>query len=717
MKIDQIKYQNLKGRSEALPLAPMQIIRGVNGTGKTGIHDAIALAFLGYSPRLGKTNPQTAKLASMLPMTVEAYCGADRFRFSLVSKGKGYQSQCEGGAPVMPAILFEPLLWQEASPAARQKMIRDNIRSVQGELKTIWNDLCGKLTSKPSGSPEASYEDRVAATQASLEEAAKAQRALQKRFKETINGIETLDLMADSDFVAPDTDELQTHLTQHTASRAKVLQDIALLDQAIKADTQKVDELTNAIGKLPGLPLMIPADAESALKAAQSERDKIIAQLATLKQWDVTASSRARLEQQIETAKTFQTELLPRPADAEFEAAAHALNRTDYQALSANLESTRRELELVEKALVKAQASHQAALDHKADCPHCGSLVEFWKKKPWDATAAAVEEAADSVQKVKARKTELELNWSTEQARQKALNLVSAYQNAAETADENRERIEALEEELATLPASTGIPGIDSDDEMKLIDHRAQCDAQIEELREILAAWEARKAEQPLREQRTEINERLASAHEAKKRHTDSLEWIESDINNVSQSLARAREQKAELDRRNGLKKQIQDASAAHDEATNELGKISADIDACKEANAAILKVNIKPVIEMANRFLAGVFDWKLDLFEHNIGYWQGAGWVSFDTFSGAQTKIVVAAIQAALAADSPFKLLLLDEAVSIDRKRAGQFYANVAQAIEDGQLDQAVILDIGAEGDDIQTLAESKSWGFQTLR
>jgi hypothetical protein len=69
--------------------------------------------------------------------------------------------------------------------------------------------------------------------------------------------------------------------------------------------------------------------------------------------------------------------------------------------------------------------------------------------------------------------------------------------------------------------------------------------------------------------------------------------------------------------------------------------------------------------------------------------------WITAATFSGAETAATHAAISAALGAQAPVKIAVVDELQRMDAALKRLFVINVGKAINDGVLDQFVGADV----------------------
>ena len=74
------------------------------------------------------------------------------------------------------------------------------------------------------------------------------------------------------------------------------------------------------------------------------------------------------------------------------------------------------------------------------------------------------------------------------------------------------------------------------------------------------------------------------------------------------------------------------------------------------------------------------------------------SGWIPHRTFSGTEQAIAFAALQAALGATAPIKLVVMDELGRLDFDNKCKLMRNVLNALNDGTIDQFVGVDTDAE-------------------
>jgi hypothetical protein len=186
------------------------------------------------------------------------------------------------------------------------------------------------------------------------------------------------------------------------------------------------------------------------------------------------------------------------------------------------------------------------------------------------------------------------------------------------------------------------------------------------------------------------------------RKELDSLPIVATaDISELDARLDRAQTQLDDLkDLEKAANQQRADARRIA-EAQEALKVITTDRDAIKLAKAEcrnirdeITNAAFGPLLQTANRFVAGILPTPLEYRDGEIGRYQAGAWVPVRCFGGTMTAITHAGLQAALSAGAPVRLLIVDEMGRFDLRNKAQFMANVADAIRDGIIEQFVGID-----------------------
>lgn len=170
------------------------------------------------------------------------------------------------------------------------------------------------------------------------------------------------------------------------------------------------------------------------------------------------------------------------------------------------------------------------------------------------------------------------------------------------------------------------------------------------------------------------------------------------DLNNkVSDLKTKYTEYKLKLDAVNKLKNDRQRTEDALKLLEVEEGKMEwlkkAEDTIADEKRLSVERA-YAPVLDIANRFLENVFDWKLCYQSGFIGKRKGDLFIDYRTFSGSEKSIVFMAVLVAIASGSPHKIGILDEFGNFDQKRKPKVIDNIRKLIKEGVLTQAIIIE-----------------------
>lgn len=299
--------------------------------------------------------------------------------------------------------------------------------------------------------------------------------------------------------------------------------------------------------------------------------------------------------------------------------------------------------------LAKTTAERKLAeLDAKTCCPYCGADGDGWKALNAAELAKAVDEAKElAATAAKQRKDAL----ADEQVALRKHEELVAQQN---------KRTQLTELEAAVLRQIAQIePALQ------------RLDAMSEELKRLMP-------DDP------EL--------------TAKVETIQTKINITNEGLRTVDAQIREANGRAHEVKRLADAEKERDEA-----KLDAEVAALagkelRAIQAEMVEQAFKPLLTRANAFFADVLKSPIAYNPDGgaIGSWRGGVWVGHATMSGTERALVYAAIQAALAMQSPFKLMLLDELGRLDDENAAKTVQNVVLALKDGLVDQFIGIDAG---------------------
>ena len=112
------------------------------------------------------------------------------------------------------------------------------------------------------------------------------------------------------------------------------------------------------------------------------------------------------------------------------------------------------------------------------------------------------------------------------------------------------------------------------------------------------------------------------------------------------------------------------------------------------DLQAEIVNAAIGPIVDRLNVMFKGVLDMTLCYKDGVIGTESPTGFYSMRSFSGAEKALAMCAISLALAAESPVKIVVLDEMGRIDSEFKVPFMATVFRLLDAGIINQAILVD-----------------------
>lgn len=370
-----------------------------------------------------------------------------------------------------------------------------------------------------------------------------------------------------------------------------------------------------------------------AMEAAKLRRAEIVRFLST---YDADRTARGQLEEKRQTIEREIAAITP-PARSLIELTQEAERFRGAQAtVKKNCDQMAIEIQKLEVQL--------HGLDAQTECPYCGAKGEGWKALKAAELATAIDTKGN--ERMKALET--------------AKKLADDYNVA-----------------LAVRDAAKGT--IDRLDHLK-----AQANGLVTEIARIDQRLERNKALEEERDRLVQVDPQLIA----------QAEMIQTELN-VHRDTTRAlqAEIKAALGRAHDLKR-LADAEAGRDKAIAEQAAAAAAGKELRKIQGELVELAFKPMLETANRIFGGVLKSPLAYRDGEIGTWRASNWVGHRTMSGTEKLLTYAAIQAALAAKSPVRVMILDELGRITRERAGSVAWATLMAIDAGQIDQFIGID-----------------------
>lgn len=370
-----------------------------------------------------------------------------------------------------------------------------------------------------------------------------------------------------------------------------------------------------------------------AMHAAQLRRQAIVRELSAV---DKTRSDRATAENKLD--------MLTR------EMAGMIMPAKSIVDLSGELQAARQKMETAAQAIERHAEAHRiqekalAQLDHTDICPFCGAKGEGWK-------ALRAAELA----------TEIDL-------------IQAAQVTALQDFNRSRESVAAAEKQLTTAKEA-----------QKRYDDAKTNEANLRYFISQSGTLLARA--QALEEERDRLVE--YNAH------------VEADVTSLKTQVTVAEGQQRTLDqeiktaigRQHDLKR-LADAEKQRDKALKDQADAAAAGKEMRTVQAELVASAFAPMLEMANRIASGVLKSPLAYRDGEIGTYRASGWIGHRTMSGTEKLLTYTAIQAALAAKSPIRIMIADELGRLTVRNATRTAIAAQHAIEGGLIDQFIGID-----------------------
>ncbi len=179
---------------------------------------------------------------------------------------------------------------------------------------------------------------------------------------------------------------------------------------------------------------------------------------------------------------------------------------------------------------------------------------------------------------------------------------------------------------------------------------------------------------------------------------TVQVEMLQSEINIKNEEI---RQVDGEIKAVNGRAfelKRLADAEKERDDAKVEAKIAEVAGKELRVIQGEMVAEAFRPLLDRANSFFGRVLKTPLAYNAAEggeIGTWRDGLWVGHRTFSGTEKALTYAAIQAALAMASPFRLMLVDELGRLDENSVDGVINAVCRALDEGRIDGFVGIDV----------------------
>lgn len=183
------------------------------------------------------------------------------------------------------------------------------------------------------------------------------------------------------------------------------------------------------------------------------------------------------------------------------------------------------------------------------------------------------------------------------------------------------------------------------------------------------------------------------------RKEQQEIERLTVDIQTLNtSSVANVQQELSELNQRQALWHQSQGKQVAADDASakivaqeHQLEVVMKFAERAAETIQQILTQSMGEALKVANRLVRPVLGFDLEYQGDRFGYQRRGRFVGYATLSGSERAVMTAGIGMALTADSPEKILLIDELATMKVATKKRFIDTVSELIQEGVIHQMI--------------------------
>lgn len=139
--------------------------------------------------------------------------------------------------------------------------------------------------------------------------------------------------------------------------------------------------------------------------------------------------------------------------------------------------------------------------------------------------------------------------------------------------------------------------------------------------------------------------------------------------------------------------KRAAESSQEHNRAVAMVKVLKKAAEILQERKKAMVEIVFSKLLSTANSIFGAILKSPLSLFDNTIGRWAGAKFIPHRVFSGTEKALCYTAISAALSAQSPMKLAIIDEFQRLDKKNQVKALGMLSAAVDKGTLEQFIVV------------------------
>lgn len=183
------------------------------------------------------------------------------------------------------------------------------------------------------------------------------------------------------------------------------------------------------------------------------------------------------------------------------------------------------------------------------------------------------------------------------------------------------------------------------------------------------------------------------------KEDAEKIETLETKVAELRETVAGLEREVGRYDAEVNDRKRLAESRTERENAERDLKQLEAAKKWLLEVKEEMVRELFAPVLETARHFTRGIFRRELVFDQGTLGLWDGNETVGrfypYRSFSGLEESVSFAALQAALGAHAPVKLVVMDELGTLGRDNKRRLVQNVLKAIEAGVIDQFIGVDV----------------------
>lgn len=720
MKITNINITNLKGRTASINLAAMTVITGRNSTGKTAVRDGILLGLLGTHPNHPKTAQGIFGLSSASEMVVQLTTELGTIERKWTQKGKRVMTEATGAdnLPETPIVMLDAAEFLGASDDARLKAIfalakvEVAIPQVAARIKAKAGMQAAVVEAiiEPQGDEASNPQRWIDGAIARLQEAEKNAKQEIKRLTQTAQGIAQVSATeeaVDAGQVREEAQRLAEARREAERQRAEIQTKIGAAQKAKAA----VEKWETDVAALRELAKLAPAEPKDEIKAKGIELRK-------------RYESAQQAGREAELAWERETRLRREAADlkadiesAERETAGISILQSTIMALDAkrkeigdrltaisaasdqSLRDTA-EIDALENGIpamdaeIRKRSEEFSGLAQATHCPTCGTSGNSWKESLLGRMEEEIrllkDKRTNAMLEINSRKSEMEsIRRDIRESREAIEQQAVAERAERIRASAQIARLEATAEQVGKWKSSLAEIMAKSNPEMTKPEtpNLTPITTEIDALRRLWDAAQAKESLAVLESNAPSVPD-IAALEAALIENEQVLAKNESEREALRAKITQASNQEADA-------KRLQDAQDARKKAEVEAENIKAANDQAKEERSKLSAQAFGPLLETVARFTRGILPTSIEMHNGEIGRFENGSWIALRCFSGTHLAVTAAGLQAALGAQSPAKIVIVDELGRFDVENKAKFAENIRAAIDAGTIDQFVGIDV----------------------